>query len=114
MIVGTAVFVINDQQQRVIPQRALPDMVVNIRNKIFARDHVVIGMLVGGKQIVMIGIVGLDETVIRQVAGGGVGQKIFVGSHGLRLVLQHEGEAYAGTLLVEVINLRTAACIEQA
>src|SRR5215469_1114160 len=48
VVVCPAVFVIDDQQQRVFPNRTLADAVVDIGNEIFSGNHVVVWMLIRG------------------------------------------------------------------
>ncbi len=71
MIVDAAVLVINNQQRGAFPEvGVLVNGIVNGRDEELPRLHIVIGMLVGGELLpavvaFVIGIVRLDETVLR-------------------------------------------------
>src|SRR5271166_847522 len=72
-----------------------------------------IRMLIGGQLLtiisIVIGIVGLDEGVLRKITLTTVGQELIIGCEQLRLVLQQIYHLDRGTCLVVIVNLGRAS-----
>src|SRR5580658_1817394 len=102
MIENAAVLVVNNQQSRARPQvRVLMNRVVYGRDEKLAGLHVVIGMLIRREQFsaagpFVIGVIRLDEAVLRQIAVLAVGEKLIVGRENFRLIGQQIHDLHGG------------------
>src|SRR6185436_9214928 len=90
--------------------------VVNGSDESFARQNVMVGMLIRSEQlaaavILVIAIVRLDETVIRQPVLLTIGEKVFVKPKQSRLILEKVYHFERRALLIEVIQLRGPASL---
>src|SRR6267142_9910 len=110
MVVEAAVLVIDDQQQRALPQIGVgADDVVDHGDKALAGLDVVVGMLVAGQYLTsagagVVGIIRLDKAVFRELAGSGVSDKILVEAEEFRLVLQQVRHFQTGTRGIVVVD----------
>ena len=119
MIVNAAVLIVNNQQRGALPQvRVLPDGIVDRRNKIFTGLHIVIRMLIARQLLAavvpfVVGIVGLNKAVLRQLILLAVLQKLFVSAENLRLAFQQIDHFHGRTGLVEIVKLGSLPGLQQ-
>src|ERR1700761_9739699 len=103
-------FVIDNQKSGALPQRGdLPDLVINLGNKFFSRQHIVIRVLIGGQYLAaagtgMVGVIRLNETIFRQVVGSAIRKKIRKRAK-VALVFEQIHNFHGGAGLVKIIKL---------
>ncbi len=118
MIENPAVFVINDQNCCAIAQLIIgDDLIVNRGDKKFPGLHIVIRMLIRGRQRPaarsrMIFVIRLDETIVRQITAVAIVQKLLISPEDLWLFAQKVNHFHRRARDIEVVQLRRLSCRE--
>ena len=118
MVVDAPMLVIDDQQDRRLPELGIrANRVVHGGDEPLALLHVVVRMLVGRQNLAavvagVIAVARLDEAVVRQTACLAVADESVVGGKDLRLILQDIHDLQGRALLIVVVDLGGASRLQ--
>src|SRR3954463_11731568 len=106
MVIDSAMLVIDDQQQRRLPKFLFAaDRVIDVKNQLLSRQHIVVWVLVIGDVgtivVILVVVVRLKEGILRQVSRFAAVPEIVQQPENLGLVLENIRHAQAATVVIE-------------
>src|SRR5689334_21478027 len=119
MIVNAAVLVIRDQQQGALPKVRVPsNRVVDLCDKRFASEDVMVGVLVRGENLAtiafVVAVVWLDEAVLGESILFAVRKEVLEQSKQFRLILEKIDHFQRRALRIKIVELRRVARLHHA